>query len=215
MVPNTQKKIKIAVGVSGSGRSLLNLIENQRSGNFSVSLVFSSTPTAGANKIADRFGIPLRVFDFSISHREQTKAELYGALEGQGIDLVVLAGFLKLLPLDRNWQNKIINIHPALLPKFGGKGMHGLRVHEAVVSSGELTTGATVHFVNEKYDEGQILAQVKVPIALEDSPEVVGQKVFHAECRLLPAVIEAIAGGRLPSRGIAQLNSQGEFIEPS
>jgi formyltetrahydrofolate-dependent phosphoribosylglycinamide formyltransferase len=214
LVPKTQKKIKIAVGVSGSGRSLLNLIENQRSGNFSVSLVFSSTPAAGANKIADRFGIPLVVFDFSNDHREQTKAALYGALEGHDIDLVVLAGFLKLLPLDRNWQNKIINIHPSLLPKFGGKGMHGLRVHQEVVGSGELTTGATVHFVNEKYDEGQLLAQVRVPITHEDSPEVVGQKVFQAECRLLPAVIAAIAGGRLPSRGIAQLNNQGEFIEP-
>lgn len=214
MLSKPKKKIKIAVGVSGSGRSLLNLLENQQNGNFSVALVFSSTPAAGANKIAEQFGVPLMVLDFANAQQEQTKAELYRTLESCGINLVVLAGFLKLLPLDDKWQNRIINIHPALLPKYGGKGMHGLRVHQAVVSSGELTTGATVHFVNEKYDEGQLLAQVRVPITPEDSPEVVGQKVFQAECRLLPAAITAIAGGRLPSRGIVQLNNQGEFVEP-
>ena len=93
--------------------------------------------------------------------------------------------------------------------------MHGRRVHEAVVDAGELTTGATVHFVNERYDDGSIIAQVKLPIVPTDSPDVVGQKVFQAECRLLPAVIAALAAGTLPCQGIAQLNNKGEFIEPS
>lgn len=215
MTPNLQKKIKLAVGVSGSGRSLANLLENQQGKNFEVSFVFSSSPTAGANSIAERHGVPLMVLDFSKTVLNRTKFELYGALENYGIDLVVLAGFLKLLPVDNGWQNRIINIHPALLPKYGGKGMHGRRVHEAVVDAGELTTGATVHFVNEMYDDGSIIAQVKLPIIPTDSPDVVAQKVFQAECRLLPAVIVALAAGRLPCRGIAQLNNKGEFIEPS
>ena len=215
MTPNPQKKIKLAVGVSGSGRSLANLLENQQGKHFSVSLVFSSSPTAGANAIAERHGVPLMVLDFSNAFLNQTKVELYRAFENYGIDLVVLAGFLKLLPVGNGWQNRIINIHPALLPKYGGKGMHGRRVHEAVVDAGELTTGATVHFVNERYDDGNIIAQVKLPIVPTDSPEVVGQKVFQAECRLLPAVIVALAAGRLPCQGIAQLNDKGEFIEPS
>lgn len=214
MTPNPQKKIKLAVGVSGSGRSLANLLENQGK-HFSLSLVFSSSPTAGANAIAERHGVPLMVLDFSNAFRNQTKVELYRAFENYGIDLVVLAGFLKLLPVVNGWQNRIINIHPALLPKYGGKGMHGRRVHEAVVDAGELTTGATVHFVNERYDDGNIIAQVKLPIVPTDSPDVVGQKVFQAECRLLPAVIAALAAGRLPCQGIAQLNNKGEFIEPS
>jgi phosphoribosylglycinamide formyltransferase 1 len=214
LTPNPQKKIKLAVGVSGSGRSLANLLENQGK-HFSVSLVFSSSPTAGANAIAERHGVPLMVLDFSNAFRNQTKVELYRAFENYGIDLVVLAGFLKLLPVVHGWQNRIINIHPALLPKYGGKGMHGRRVHEAVVDAGELTTGATVHFVNERYDDGNIIAQVKLPIVPTDSPDVVGQKVFQAECRLLPAVIAALAAGRLPCQGIAQLNNKGEFIEPS
>jgi formyltetrahydrofolate-dependent phosphoribosylglycinamide formyltransferase len=214
LTPNPQKKIKLAVGVSGSGRSLANLLENQGK-HFSLSLVFSSSPTAGANAIAERHGVPLMVLDFSNAFRNQTKVELYRAFENYGIDLVVLAGFLKLLPVVNGWQNRIINIHPALLPKYGGKGMHGRRVHEAVVDAGELTTGATVHFVNERYDDGNIIAQVKLPIVPTDSPDVVGQKVFQAECRLLPAVIAALAAGRLPCQGIAQLNNKGEFIEPS
>lgn len=213
MVDQNGKKLKIAVGVSGSGRSLLNLLEHQHNNSFTVALVFSSSATAGANKVAERYGVPHMVFDFSGQRREQTKSELYAAFDTHGIDLVVLAGFLKLLPVDHRWQNKIINIHPALLPKYGGKGMHGIHVHEAVVQSGDLKTGATVHFVNERYDEGHIIAQVELPIGREDAPTVVGEKVFQAECRLLPAVISAIAAGRLPCRGVARLNKQGGFIE--
>lgn len=207
------KKIKIAVGVSGSGRSLLNLIKHADLYNFSVGLVFSSSEHARANEIAKQHELPLLVLDFSPMRSEEAKAKLYESFEENGIDLVVLAGFLKLLPLDKSWRGKIINIHPALLPHYGGQGMHGMRVHEAVVRAGEPLSGATVHLVTEKYDEGRILAQAKVPVYPGESPEVVSQKVFQAECRLLPAVIGAIAIGRIPCETVLELNSRGELSE--
>jgi phosphoribosylglycinamide formyltransferase 1 len=215
VVARAQKKLRIAVGVSGSGRSLSNLLEIQTTHPFSVELVFSSATTAGANELAERHHIPLLVLDFGTTSRDRSQEILYKSLEEHKIDLVVLAGFLKLLPMNQNWQNKIINIHPSLLPKHGGKGMHGRRVHEAVVQSGDLQTGATVHFVNENYDDGLVIAQALVPITVGESPDVVAGKVFQQECRLLPAVIGAFADGRVPFRGVAQLNSQGELIEPT
>jgi folate-dependent phosphoribosylglycinamide formyltransferase PurN len=118
--------------------------------------------------------------------------------------MVVLAGFLKLLPIDVNWPGKIINIHPALLPKFGGKGMHGRAVHEAVLAAGEVVSGATVHFVNEQYDEGAIISQIEVTIEKTDTVDALASRVFAAECRLLPWTIDRIAEGVLPAKHVVR-----------
>ena len=207
-----EKKLRLAIGVSGSGRSLANLLERQNNESFEVAMVFSSSEVAGANQIARQHDLPLFVMDFSRAGIAQSKHRLYEALQKHRIDLVVLAGFLKLLPLDDSWEGKIINIHPALLPKFGGRGMHGRHVHEAVLRAGEKVSGATVHFVDAKYDEGGVIAQVQVKINPDDNADTLSQKVFEAECRLLPAVISAMANGQLPRTAVAQLNSKGGFV---
>lgn len=205
------RKLRIAVGVSGGGRSLGNLLDHQASNPYEIGLVFSSSQTAGANEIAKKAKVPLLVLDFAPIHWEITKEKLYQSLEYYGIDLVVLAGFLKLLPIDSHWENKIINIHPALLPKYGGKGMHGHYVHEAVIKSGDIQSGATVHFVNECYDEGSIIARATVEIESLETPESLAQKVFKAECMLLPAVISALSSGQLPRNTLAQLDQTGRI----
>ena len=109
-------------------------------------------------------------------------------------DLIVLAGFLKKIPdfLIKKYENKIINIHPALLPKFGGKGFYGLKVHKAVLESGDKETGCTVHYVNEEYDKGPIISQTKVPVHPSDTPETLAKRVLKAEHELLPSVIKKL-----------------------
>ena len=192
------QKIKIAVGVSGGGRSLINLIEEQKNHWFDVALVFSSSHEIAANDVARKYNIPLLVLDFGKSAREASAETLYATLEKLNIDLVVLAGFLKLLPVKSQWSQKVINIHPALLPKFGGKGMHGHHVHEAVISAGETKSGATIHYVNEKYDEGGIIARAIVEIESTWTADELAREVFEAEKKLLPTVIHALAQGTLP-----------------
>lgn len=207
----TNKRMRIAVGVSGGGRSLANLIKSQRTETYEVVLVFSSSPDIGANEVAINAGIPLLIEDFSPKNRAAAASSLYAALRRHGVDLVVLAGFLKLMPIDPTWPGKIINIHPALLPKFGGKGMHGHHVHEAVIAAGEKNSGATVHFVNERYDEGAIISQISVPVSPGDSADSLAARVFAAECKLLPWTINEMAKGQLPGANVAQLslNSEG------
>jgi folate-dependent phosphoribosylglycinamide formyltransferase PurN len=146
------------------------------------------------------------VEDFSMKNRVAAAMTLYGALQRYSVDLVVLAGFLKLMPMDPAWSGKIINIHPALLPKFGGKGMHGHHVHEAVLESGESHSGASVHLVNERYDEGAIISQATVLVLKEDNVESLAARVFAAECKLLPWTIDAMAQGELPAATVAQLH---------
>lgn len=199
-------KMRIAVGVSGGGRSLANLLEKQATLPFEVVLVFSSAPDLGANEIARRAGLPLLVEDFGLKNRDAARASLYAVLREHRVDLMVLAGFLKLLPIDPAWHGKIINIHPALLPQFGGKGMHGSRVHEAVLAAKAKTSGATVHFVNEKYDDGAIIARAEVPVLASDSPDALASRVFATECELLPWAISQMAKGELPADGIVHFD---------
>jgi phosphoribosylglycinamide formyltransferase-1 len=211
VIHNSAKKMRIAVGVSGGGRSLQNLIEQQKNYAYSVEMVFSSSPNIEANRIAERSHLPLVVLDFSQGNSSRINEIIFAALAANKIDFVVLAGFLKLFPIVDSWTGRIINIHPALLPRFGGRGMYGRNVHEAVLNAGETSSGATVHFVNAKYDEGSLIAQVKVPVLEKDTPETLGRRVFDAECRLLPAVIGAIAEGQLPKKMVAQLDERGEW----
>ena len=195
---NIKNKLKIAVGVSGGGRSLANLIEKQSKLFYDVALVFSSSPNIGANAIAKNAQLPLLVEDFSAKNQARASENLYRALVEHKIDLVVLAGFLKLLPLNSDWPGQIINIHPALLPKYGGKGMHGHYVHEAVLAAHEKESGASVHFVNARYDEGQVIAQSRVAVSAGETVASLAAKVFASECSLLPWVIGELAQNRLP-----------------
>jgi phosphoribosylglycinamide formyltransferase-1 len=199
-----QDRLKIAVGISGGGRSLRNLLVEQAKHQYEVVLVFSSSQSCLGNDIARTAGVPVFIDDFRFKNQSIVKKRLYDALRVHGVDMVVLAGFLKLLPIDVNWPGKIINIHPALLPKFGGKGMHGRAVHEAVLAAGEVVSGATVHFVNEQYDEGAIISQIEVTIEKTDTVDALASRVFAAECRLLPWTIDRIAEGVLPAKHVVR-----------
>lgn len=183
-------KKRIAIFASGSGSNAQKIMEHFKySDHAEVALVLSNNPEAYVLQRADNFEIPTHVFDRHDFYQSDEVVELLKRLE---IDLVVLAGFLWLVPenLLKAFPNKIINIHPALLPKFGGKGMYGDRVHKAVLEAGEDEHGITIHFVNENFDEGEIIQQAKFRIEPGDTLEIIkfnGQQLEHLH---YPKVIE-------------------------
>lgn len=187
--------LRVAVAVSGEGRSLRNLIELQEKYSYTVCGVISSSSSCKAVDFSRDKHLPLFISDFKLKSEEQ-RLELW--LEEQAVGLIALAGFLKPFPCLKGFKNRMINIHPALLPKFGGKGMYGMHVHRAVHGAKEQMSGATVHFVSESYDEGAIIAQARVLLSAEDSPETIAHRVFDAERRLYPEVLDGLSTGRLP-----------------
>jgi phosphoribosylglycinamide formyltransferase 1 len=192
----------IVVAISGAGRSLESLIQySLQHRSWQVSGVISSGGSIGGHAVAARCNLPLFVGDFSLRQVEDTTVALKSFLRSQSADLIVLAGFLKMFPALTDFDRKVINIHPALLPKFGGHGMYGMRVHQAVIDSDERESGATVHFVNEKYDEGQMISQVRVPRNFGDDSATLARRVFIAECGLLPWTIDRIFSNQLPLEG--------------
>jgi phosphoribosylglycinamide formyltransferase-1 len=207
-----KKKLRLAVGVSGGGRSLVNLLRQESQHNYEVVFVFSSSPGARANEVARSSGLPLLVEDFGLKNHPIAKPRLYEQLRQHEVDLVVLAGFLKLFPVEQAWGGRIINIHPALLPKFGGKGMHGINVHQAVLGAKENWSGATVHFVNERYDEGELISQVTIPVQENDSADALAARVFAAECMLLPWTIDGLASGALPATSVVMMPTVKETL---
>ena len=188
-------KKNIAIFASGSGSNTENIIRYFRENEaIQVSLVLSNRSDAYVLERAHRLGVPCNVFP-----KEDWVAgdEILAVLQEYHIDFVVLAGFLVRVPdlLLHAYPNKIINIHPALLPKFGGKGMYGNRVHEAVVAAGEKKSGITIHYINERYDEGNIVFQAVCPVLPTDSPEDVAKKVHALEYEHFPRVIERVLCG--------------------
>lgn len=183
---------RIAIFASGSGSNAERLTTYfADSESVSVELFLSNNPTAGVIERGCRLGIPTVLFDKKTFSKTDKIVDL---LQKQQIDLVILAGFLWLIPenLVKAFPNKIINIHPALLPKYGGKGMWGHFVHEAVVEAGEKESGITIHYVNEHYDEGKVIFQAKCEVVPTDTPEDVAQKVQALEHIHFPVVIESI-----------------------
>ena len=183
-------KKNIAIFASGSGTNAENIIRYfQKNDSIRVSLVLSNKSDAYVLERAYRLGVSCNVFT-----KEDWIAgdEILAVLQEAHIDFIVLAGFLVRVPdlLLHAYPNKIINIHPALLPKYGGKGMYGDRVHEAVVAAGEKETGITIHYINEHYDEGSIIFQATCPVLPDDSPESVANKVHVLEYDHFPLVIE-------------------------
>ena len=178
--------VRAAVLVSGGGTNLQALLDH--AAPVAIARVVSSRPDAGALDRARRAGVPTTVL-----RDPADPAELLGALEGA--DLVVLAGYLKLVPAAAvaRFRWRMINIHPALLPAFGGPGMYGPSVHEAVLASGAALSGATVHYVDEQYDRGPIIAQWPVPVRPGDTAETLAARVLAAEHKLLPRVVRALA----------------------
>jgi phosphoribosylglycinamide formyltransferase-1 len=188
--------MRLAVAISGRGSNLAALLAALPAGSpAEVALVLSNRPAAGGLEIARQHTLPTVV----LADPADATAWL-DALSEHRIDLIVLAGYLKLVPpaVVNRYRGRIINIHPALLPAFGGPGMYGHRVHEAVLALGAAVSGATVHLVDEVYDRGPILAQARVPVLPGDTPETLAERVLELEHRLLPAVVLAAAAAGRP-----------------
>ncbi len=183
---------KIAIFASGSGTNAQRIIE-YFSGNpeITVSLVLSNKPDAYVLERAKKLKVPTVVFD---RHTFNETDEIINLLKKEDIEFIVLAGFLWLVPLNliRAYPGKIINIHPALLPKYGGKGMYGERVHEAVLQSGDQESGISIHYVIEKYDEGNIIFQAKCEVLPDDTPDSLAQRVHQLEYKHYPEIIEKL-----------------------
>ena len=181
---------RILIFASGSGTNAENIIRHfQGSSLARVTWVLSNKSTAGVLDRASRLGVPSKVFG-----KEEMKSSEFLDFVKKEADLVVLAGFLLKIPeeLVRAFPNSMINIHPALLPAYGGKGMYGMHVHRAVVENQEKESGITIHFVNERYDEGAIIFQKSVPLTEEDGPEEVAAKIHVLEQENFPGVIEEL-----------------------
>lgn len=190
--------VRVAVFASGGGTNLQALLDHFEGGRrgATVALVLSDRPSAGALRRAGEAGVPTRVVPVADREPDAIAGDTAEALEGAGADLVALAGYVRLVPaaLVRRWGGRMVNVHPALLPAFGGKGMYGARVHRAVLAAGCRVSGPTVHLVSERYDEGRILAQWPVPVLPGDTPESLGARVLRAEHALYPAAVEWLAG---------------------
>ncbi len=195
-----------AAFASGSGSNFLALhAAEARGAPWRIQLVVSDREDAGALERARALGIATRVIPVSGRDPAEVAEETLAALEAHGIQVIFLAGYLRLVPrsVTEAYHRRILNVHPALLPAFGGKGMYGRRVHEAVLAAGERVSGPTVHFVDEQYDEGTILAQWQVPVLPGDTPETLAARVLAVEHRLYPIaaarLCHALASGVDPS----------------
>jgi phosphoribosylglycinamide formyltransferase 1 len=196
------EKIRIAVFASHGGSNLQALIDGCRSGMIAgeIVLVLCNNRKAYALERAVNHQIETLVISNSDFDNETDYVEaLKQHLSSRGVQLICLAGYMKRIPTDviRTYHNRILNIHPALLPKFGGKGMYGIHVHEAVLAAGEQETGVTIHLVDEVYDNGRILAQQRLTVRSDDTPESLQLRVLTIEHSLYPETVGKIASGEL------------------
>ena len=193
-----QYKSKIAVFASGSGTNASNLIDYFSTvGTAIVSLVVTNKPDAPVISRAAKRMTEVVIFDREEFERDQYLVDL---LSERGIDFIVLAGFLWLLPYSfiASYRKRIVNIHPALLPAYGGKGMYGDRVHSAVIENGETESGITIHYVNENYDEGDIIFQATCDVKMDDTVDSLAERIHTLEYRYYPAVVEKLLNGESP-----------------
>lgn len=185
-------KKNIAILASGSGTNAENIIRYfQVKKSASVALVLTNRRDAFVLERARGLGVP---YCFFPKDEWEHGGAILSVLEEHGVDFVVLAGFLACVPeaILHVYPGRIINIHPSLLPKFGGKGMYGNRVHEAVLAAGEVESGITIHYINEHYDEGDVIRQVRCPVLPEDTPEELACRIHALEYEVYPEVIEQL-----------------------
>jgi phosphoribosylglycinamide formyltransferase-1 len=199
-------KLKIAVFASGRGSNFASILDaiKERRLDAQVELLCTNNPEAGALALASEANIPGVVLSrAAFQSREEFIEAMFSALKKYKVDMIVLAGYMKKVPPEiiSEYTNRIINIHPALLPSFGGKGMFGHHVHEEVLHNGCKVTGVTVHIVDEVYDRGPIVAQRCVPVHEGDTPENLASRVLETEHRLYPEVLQLFAEGRVHVKG--------------
>jgi formyltetrahydrofolate-dependent phosphoribosylglycinamide formyltransferase len=191
--------MRTAVLLSGSGRTLQNFIDLTRAGELpiEIALVISSrADVAGIDRARDA-GLPVEVVPRKGASAEAFDRRITEAIDRARVELICLAGFLSKWTIPPRYAHRVMNIHPALLPKFGGKGYFGHHVHEAVLAAGETESGCTVHFADNEYDQGPIILQRKVPVLPNDTPDTLAARVFEQECIAYPEAIRLFAAGRL------------------
>ncbi len=207
------RALRAAVFASGGGTNLQALLDHP-STEWTVSLVLSNRPDAGALGRARSAGVAEAVME-SGSEARPVGEQMLAALDAHDVDFILLAGYLRLVPGDvvQRYRDRMVNIHPGLLPAFGGKGMYGLRVHQAVLESGARITGPTVHLVDEVYDRGRILAQWPVPVKLDDTPESLASRVLEVEHKLYPRVVDHLVVRWRDGRASEPLDEPGAHFD--
>lgn len=186
---------RIAVFASGTGSNFINIVDkiNQFKLNAEVVLLISNNPGSGSVKFAIKKNINVEIINkFRCKDENNINLKYKLSLKENKIDLILLAGFMKKIPVDiiKIYENKILNIHPSLLPDYGGKGFYGMNVHNAVFNSKDKFSGATVHYVNERYDKGPILIQKKIDIQDCNSPNEIGKKILKVEHEIFPEAVK-------------------------
>jgi phosphoribosylglycinamide formyltransferase-1 len=187
---------RLAIFASGEGTNTQRFIEYYKgSKDVSISLILSNKADAGVIKRANNAGIPTLIVDKETFYKSDSVLK---ELQAKA-DFIVLAGFLWMIPdnIIKAFADKMINIHPALLPKYGGKGMYGSKVHEAVIANGEKESGISIHYVNEKYDEGKIIFQAKCVIEASDTIETLAKKVHELEYKYYPVIVDKLLHGNI------------------
>jgi phosphoribosylglycinamide formyltransferase-1 len=192
-------RLPIAVLISGGGTTLRNLITLRDANELPVDirLVISSNPAAKGLEIAQAAGIPTLIAEKKSKSSEAYSNDIFQPCRDASVQLIVMGGFLKLVAIPPGFENRVVNIHPALIPAFCGKGLYGHYVHEAVLEYGAKVSGCTVHFVDNHYDHGPIILQKVVPVLDRDTPDTLAARVFAAECQALPEAIRMIADGKV------------------
>lgn len=203
---NTQNppQLRLVVLISGGGTTLANLLAKIKVGQLDaqILLVVSSNPKARGLQIAQSSGIATRVIDRkSFDTVEAYSQAVFDACRATGAQWVVMAGFLTFAPIPPDFENRVLNIHPALIPAFCGKGFYGHRVHEAVLEYGAKISGCTIHFVDNQYDHGPIILQKVVPVLDDDTPDALAARVFQAECEAYPEALRLLAAGKVTVDG--------------
>jgi formyltetrahydrofolate-dependent phosphoribosylglycinamide formyltransferase len=208
--------VSVAVFASGSGTNFQSILDYPFSHRESrVVLLITDRPEIGALERAEKAGIPARVIPVKGRSLDEVGEETLTALEEHGVQVILLAGYLRLIPpaVVEAYPGRILNIHPALLPSFGGKGMWGHHVHEAVLASGATFSGPTVHFVDEEYDTGAILAQWPVPVLAGDTPDSLAARVLTVEHVIYPLAAEHLCRAVARGERVARPSFPGEAFQ--
>jgi len=197
-------KLRLAVLLSGSGTTLQNIIDHGTAGTLAAEVVcvVSSRGTAFGLERAAQHGIPAEAITAKSHPLVADRNEaIWSYVRRHNVDLVVLAGYMSLITVPNDFENRIINVHPALIPAFSGEGMYGHHVHEAVVNYGAKLSGATVHFVDDAYDQGPIIMQESIPVQDDETADSLAERVQSLERKLYPKAIQMIAEGRVSVEG--------------
>jgi len=203
-LPTQPKKLSLAVLISGTGRTLKNLLEHIASETLAaeIRMVIASTPHAKGLQYAEQASIPIQIVERQdFESREDFSRSIFHCCDEADIDYVILAGYIKLLEIPDNYKNRVLNIHPSLIPAFSGQGYYGDHVHEAVLRYGAKITGCTVHFVDNEYDRGPVILQRAIDVREDDDVTSLNDRVFELERLVYPEALQLLADGKIKVDG--------------